>query len=154
LNYILDTNVASELRKENCNINVRRFVDSRDQRAFFLSAVSIGEIACGVERLPPGEKKSRFTCFLDVRIPEWFEDRIIPVDGKAMREWGRICARIDRTLPLFDALIAATALARGFTVLTRNVRNFEDIEGLLLRNPWEEDRGLLPAPGVFLLPPA
>jgi predicted nucleic acid-binding protein len=139
LNYILDTNVASEIRKENCNVNVRRFVDSYDQRAFFLSVVSIGEIAYGVERLPPGEKKSRFTYFLDVQIPEWFEDRILPVDGDAMREWGRICARTGRTLPLLDSLIAATAMARGFTVLTRNTGDFENIEGLLLHNPWEED---------------
>jgi predicted nucleic acid-binding protein len=113
-------------------------VVSHDQKVFFLSAVSIGEIAYGVERLPPGEKKSRFTYFLDIQIPEWFADRVIPVDGEVMRTWGRLCARIGRTLPLLDSLIAATALARGLTVLTRNIRDFENIEGLLLCNPWEE----------------
>jgi predicted nucleic acid-binding protein len=138
LNYLLDTNVASEIRKQNCNINVKRFVDSHDQKTFFISAVSIGEISYGVEQLPPGEKKIRFTHFLDIQIPEWFEDRIIPVDGEIMREWGRICARAGRTLPLLDSLIAATALAQGFTVLTRNTRDFEAIEGILLLNPWEE----------------
>jgi predicted nucleic acid-binding protein len=139
LNYLLDTNAASELWKEHCNVNVRRFVDSYDQKAFFISAVTIGEIAYGIERLPPGKKKTSLTYFIDIQIPEWFGDRIIPVNGEIMREWGRICARIGRTLPLLDSLIAATALARGFTVLTRNVRDFENIEGLLLRNPWEED---------------
>ena len=159
MNYILDTNVVSEIRKENCNIrafpktnrvlgkalNVRRFVDSCDKKVFFISALSIGEIAYGVERLPSGKKKSRFTHFLDIQIPEWFEDRIIPVDRAVMREWGRLCARVGRTLPLLDSIIAATALARGFTVLTRNVRDFENIEGLLCCNPWEEG----PYPGVF-----
>ncbi|MDR0597785.1 MAG: type II toxin-antitoxin system VapC family toxin [Treponema sp.] len=137
MNYLLDTNVASEIRKRNCNINVKRFVDNYDRKTFFISAVSIGEISYGVERLPPGEKKIRFAYFLNVQIPEWFEDRIIPVDREVMREWGRICARIGRTLPLLDSLIAATALARGFTVATRNTRDFADIEGILLLNPWE-----------------
>jgi predicted nucleic acid-binding protein len=139
LNYLLDTNVASEIRKSNCDANVRRFIDGHDQKAFFMSAISIGEISYGVERLPPGEKKARFAYFLDIQIPEWFEDRIIPVDGEIMREWGRICARTGRTLPLLDSLIAATALARGFTALTRNTRDFEGIEGILLCNPWEEE---------------
>jgi predicted nucleic acid-binding protein len=138
LNYLFDTNVASEIRKVNCDPHVRRFFDARDQKTFFISAISIGEISYGMERLPPGEKKVRFAYFLDVQIPEWFEDRIIPVDREIMREWGRICARIGRTLPLFDSLIAATALVRRFTVLTRNTRDFKDIEGLLLINPWEE----------------
>jgi predicted nucleic acid-binding protein len=139
LNYLLDTNVASEIRKSNCNIQVRRFIDSRDQTTFFISAISIGEISYGIERLPPGEKKTRFAYFLDIQIPDWFEDRIIPVDGEIMREWGKICARIGRTLPLLDSLIAATAAARSLTVLTRNTRDFEDIEELLLLNPWEEE---------------
>ncbi|MDR3147277.1 MAG: type II toxin-antitoxin system VapC family toxin [Treponema sp.] len=139
MNYLLDTNVASEIRKPNCNIKVRRFIDTHDQTTLFMSAVSIGEISYGVERLLPGEKKIRFTHFLDVQIPEWFGDRVIPVDGEVMREWGRICARAGRTLPLLDSLIAATALAQGLTVLTRNTRDFEAIEGILLLNPWEEE---------------
>jgi predicted nucleic acid-binding protein len=137
LNYLLDTNVVSEIRKSNCDSNVRHFVDSHNQQTFFLSAVSIGEISYGIERLPPGEKKIRFAHFLDIRIPEWFEDRIIPVDGEIMREWGKIRARTGRTLPLLDFFVAATALARSLTVLTRNTRDFEDIEGILLFNPWD-----------------
>jgi predicted nucleic acid-binding protein len=54
-----------------------------------------------------------------------------------MREWGRICARAGRTLPLLDSFIAATALTRGFTVVTRNTKDFTNIEGVLLLNPWE-----------------
>jgi predicted nucleic acid-binding protein len=114
-------------------------VDSRDQRAFFISVVSIGEIAFGVERLPPGKKKTELGYFLNIQIPEWFEDRVIPVDDAAMREWGRMCVKAGRTLPTLDSLIAAAALARNFTLVTRNTRDFEDIEGLLLLNPWEED---------------
>jgi predicted nucleic acid-binding protein len=137
LNYLLDTNVVSELWKVNCHWRVKEFVDGCDWKSFFMSAVSIGEISYGVERLPPEKKKTDLIYFVDTQIPEWFEDRIIPVDGEIMREWGRICARIGRSLPLLDSIIAATALARNLTVLTRNTRDFEGIEGILLLNPWE-----------------
>jgi predicted nucleic acid-binding protein len=139
VNCLLDTNVLSEPRKKNCEIAVRNFVDKLDGKDLYISVVSIGEIAFGMERLPPGRKKSEFRYFLDTQIPEWFEDRIIPLDNKVMREWGRICAGTGRTLPLFDSLIAASALVHSLTVLTRNVRDFVNIEGLFLVNPWEEE---------------
>jgi predicted nucleic acid-binding protein len=139
LNYLLDTNVASELWKLNCYWRVKKFVDSHDRKELFISAISIGEISCGVERLPPGKKRTELIYFVDVQIPEWFEDRVVPVDGEITREWGRIWARTGRTLPLFDSLIAATAAARNLTVVSRNTRDFEDIGGLLLLNPWEEE---------------
>jgi predicted nucleic acid-binding protein len=139
VNYLLDTNVLSELRKKNCEIRVRNFVDRLGEKSFYLSVVSIGEIAFGMERLPPGRKKNEFQYFLDIQIPEWFEGRIIPLDSKVMREWGRMCAGTGRTLPLLDSLVAASALVHSLTVLTRNVRDFMDIEGLLLVNPWEEE---------------
>jgi predicted nucleic acid-binding protein len=139
VNYLLDTNVLSELRKKNCEIRVRNFVDKLDGKSFYLSVVSIGEIAFGMERLPPGRKKNEFRYFLESQVPEWFESRIISLDDKVMRDWGRICAETGRTLPLLDSLIAASALVHSLTVLTRNVRDFEGIEGLLLVNPWEEE---------------
>jgi hypothetical protein len=45
-----------------------------------------------------------------------------------------------KTLPVFDSLIAATALARRFTVVTRNTKDFENIEGIILLNPWDNNR--------------
>jgi predicted nucleic acid-binding protein len=146
VSYLLDTNVLSELRKKNCEIPVRSFVDKRDEKSFCISAVSIGEITLGVERLPPGRRKTELSYFLDTQLPEQFEGRIIPLDDKVMREWGRICVRAGRTLPLLDSLIAASALVHSLTILTRNLRDFEGIEGLLLVNPWEEEREEGPGP--------
>jgi predicted nucleic acid-binding protein len=111
-------------------------MDNREQKNFFISAVSIGEVSLGVERLPPGRKKTEFTYFLNTQIPEWFEDRIVSLDDRVMREWGRMCVQAGRTLPILDSLIAASALVHSLTILTRNTRDFVDIEGLLLVNPW------------------
>jgi predicted nucleic acid-binding protein len=105
----------------------------------YLSVVSIGEITFGLERLPSGKKKSELSYFCDTQIPEWFGNRILPLDGEVMREWGKMCVRTGKTLSTLDSLIAATALVYRLTILTRNIRDFESIEGLLLVNPWEEE---------------
>ena len=144
MNFLLDTNVLSELRKKDCRTSVRNFVDSLEQTSLFISVISIGEIAFGVERLPPGRRKNEFRYFIDTQIPDWFEDRIIPLDCKIMRAWGRLCAEDDaggrrRTLPTFDSLIAASALVHGLAILTRNVKDFAGLEGLFLVDPWEEE---------------
>jgi predicted nucleic acid-binding protein len=136
--FLLDTNVASELRKTNCNAKVREFADKQSQENFFISAVTIGEIAFGMERLPPGKKRMEFLYFIDTQVPEWFGNRILPLDYEIMREWGRMRAKTGRTLPVLDSLIAATTINRRLTLLTRNTRDFEGIEDLLTLNPWEE----------------
>ncbi|MDR0669722.1 MAG: hypothetical protein LBF95_06540 [Treponema sp.] len=58
MNFLLDTNVVSELWNVNCHWGVRKFADNYDWETFFMSAVSIGEISYGVERLPPEKKKT------------------------------------------------------------------------------------------------
>jgi predicted nucleic acid-binding protein len=54
-----------------------------------------------------------------------------------MMEWGKFRAKAERTFPIIDSLIAAAALSRRMTLLTRNIRDFEKIGGLFLLNPWE-----------------
>jgi predicted nucleic acid-binding protein len=105
----------------------------------YLSVVSIGELIFGIERLAVGKKKAELSYFIETQIPEWFENRIIPLDREIMREWGCMRVRAGRTLPVLDSLIAATALVRRLTILTRNTQDFDGIEGLLLINPWEEE---------------
>jgi predicted nucleic acid-binding protein len=72
-------------------------------------------------------------------VPEWFTDRIIPLDTDTMMEWGRIRAKAGRTMPIIDThtLIAAAAIAHHMTLVTRNTADFEDIEGITFINPWE-----------------
>jgi predicted nucleic acid-binding protein len=54
-----------------------------------------------------------------------------------MLEWGRLLARAKRTLPYKDSLIASAAISRRLVLVTRNTRDFEDIPGISLINPWE-----------------
>ena len=103
----------------------------------FLCAVSIGEISFGVEKLPCGKKKHDLTVWLYTKLSEWFNGRIISLDTETMAEWGRLRARTERTLPAVDSLIASAALTHHMTLVTRNTKDFEDIEGIMLINPWE-----------------
>ena len=68
-------------------------------------------------------------------LPAWFEDRVLPIDAAVADAWGRLLARSSRTLPVVDAMIAATALGHGLPVVTRNVVDFVGA-GVTVVNPW------------------
>jgi predicted nucleic acid-binding protein len=135
--YFLDTNVLSEIRKKNGSPQVIAFIGSLPQEDVFISMLSIGEIAYGIEKLPQGKKRAELFDWLNLQIPVMFKNRIISLDTDSMLEWGKLRANIGRTLPFTDSLIAAAALSRRMTILTRNTRDFEGIGGLFLLNPWE-----------------
>ena len=137
MKYLLDTNVLSEIRKPRGHAGVKAFINSLREEDLFISVLSVGEINFGIEKLPPGPKKTELTVWLTQKLPERFGNRIIPLDVDIMAEWGRLQAQTP-TLPVFDSLIAASALARRLTVVTRNTRDFRRVKGLLLLNPWEE----------------
>ena len=64
-------------------------------------------------------------------------NKILEINTEVMLEWGKIRALTTRTLPVADSLIAAAAITHHMVLLTRNVKDFEDIEGINLINPWE-----------------
>jgi len=135
--YLLDTNVISELQKSNCNQNVKSFTEEIHWEDLYLSAISMGEISYGVEKLPTGRKKHELLIWLYTKIPEWFSGRIISLDTEILLEWGKIRARAERTLPVADTLIASSAISHHMILVTRNTKDFEDIDNLNLLNPWE-----------------
>jgi predicted nucleic acid-binding protein len=67
-------------------------------------------------------------------LRRFYADRIVPVDETIADSWGR--ARARRTLPTIDALLAATALVRGFVLATRNIADFAD-SGIRIVNPFD-----------------
>ena len=137
MRYLLDTNVLSEICKNNGEAKVKTFVDSLREEDVFISAISMGEICFGIEKLPDGPKKTELFIWFTQKLPERFGDRIIPLDTETMIEWGRLQAHTKKTLPVFDSLVAASAMARRLTVVTRNEKDFARIEGLELLNPWQ-----------------
>lgn len=122
--YLIDTNILSALRRRNRNPDVVRWIESQRMADLYISVVTVGEIERGIvqqQRHNP-ESARDLSGWLD-RILDWYDDRILPVDVTTARRWGQLSSALghDNT----DILIAATALERGLTVVTRNVRCFE-----------------------------
>ena len=133
--YLLDTNIISETRKIRAAAAVLAFLDSADAGALFLSVLTVGELRKGVEarrRTDPGSA-DRLGAWVD-GIETLFADRVLAVDAAVARLWGELSA--GRSLPVVDTLIAATAIVRGLTLVTRNTR---DVASTTVRvvNPWE-----------------
>ena len=137
MKYLLDTNVLSEIRKPQGHAGVKAFVNSIREEDLFISVLSLGEIGFGIEKLPTGSKKTELRVWLSQKLPERFGNRIIPLDADIMAEWARLQVQTPN-LPVFDSLIAASALARRLTVITRNVKDFDRVAGICLINPWKE----------------
>jgi len=135
--YLLDTNVISELQKSNCSANVKSFLDKLNREDLYISAITLGEICYGIEKLPSGKKKHDLLIWLYAKVNEWFNGRIINLDGEVLLEWGKIQAKSQRSLPAVDTLIASSAIAHHMFLVTRNTKDFKDIEGINLINPWE-----------------
>ncbi|WP_145071081.1 PIN domain-containing protein [Engelhardtia mirabilis] len=95
--------------------------------------MTLGELVHGIARLDPSPRKDTLERL--VLEMEQHDDRIVDVDAETARIWGEVRARVARTTPPIDTLIAATALRHGFHVMTRNVKDFEGT-GALLINPW------------------
>jgi len=135
--YLLDTNIISEMQKPLCNPKVKGFIDGLAGEDLYICSITIGEICYGIEKLPASKKKHELAVWLYSKLPEWFSGRVISLDTDVMTEWGRIRANTCRTTPVVDTMIASAAITHHLTLVTRNTKDFEGIEGLMMINPWE-----------------
>ncbi len=135
MSFLVDTCALSELTKQKPSPRVSDWFDAAAPESLFISVLTLGEVRKGIERLGDGRRRARITMWLETTLPSWFENRILPVDAGVADEWGRLAARL-RNLPAIDGLIAATALRRRLTVVTRNESDFA-ATGVDLLNPWE-----------------
>ena len=136
--FLLDTNVVSELRKASqgkADAAVVAWQSGVDELACFLSVVTLQELEAGVLRVERRDARqgALLRRWLDTKVMPAFAGRILPVDeAVALR-----CARlhVPDPRPVHDALIAATALVHGLTVVTRNAADFEPM-GVATLDPW------------------
>ena len=132
---LLDTNVLSELRKEQrCDAGVRRWLEETAEEELFLSVLVLGEIRQGIERIrlrDPAQARALEKWL--VRIAAEFADRLLPVDERVADQWGRLGLR--QPVPILDAFLAATALVHGLTVVSRDEEGFRHT-GVPVINPF------------------
>lgn len=138
---IVDTNVVAELMKTAPAPEVVAFLNEQAAADLFLTAITLGEIGFGIEMLPFGKRRVQLERGLR-RVADKFGDRILPFDEAAASHYGPLMAKrrsIGRPLAALDGQIAAIARAKGATVATRNVRDFESC-GVDLLNPFPDGR--------------
>ena len=131
--YLLDTNVVSELRKRKPHKSVVAWIQAAPDESLYVSAVTVGEIQAGIEitRKQDPVKAKEIELWLDGVEQSY---GVLPADAAIFRRWAQLMhRRPDHHLE--DALIAATALVRGLTVVTRNVDDFEPFDAPLI-NPF------------------
>ena len=135
MNFLVDTNAISELRKKHPTPSVLAWFSCVPEERLYLSVLSVGEIRRGIEKLSRSEQRSSLLTWLERELIPWFGGRLLPVDLIVAERWGRLLAEAGRSLPTVDSLLAATALAYGLTVVTRNTADF-DLPGVTVFNPW------------------
>jgi toxin FitB len=138
LNFLLDTNVASEWTKPLPNPGIVKWLAEADEDRLFLSVATLAELRYGIERLAQGARRSRLELWLSDELMPRFEHRILTVEERIADSWGRVMAKSEargRRMQAMDGMLAATALTLGFTLVTRNVGDFETA-GCLVVNPW------------------
>ena len=134
--YLLDTNVLSETRKKKPDDRVISFLNAADSSVLYLSVLSLGELRKGIEmkeRSDPDSAK---------KLGHWvdgleysFAERILGIDSATGRIWGELSAQ--RSRPVIDTLLAATAIVHDLTFVTRNTGDVHDIE-MRVFDPWKK----------------
>ena len=135
MSYLLDTNVVSEARRPNGDGRVKGWMAARAPEELHVSALLIGEIRAGIERLR--RRDPRQADVLDVwlhALQRDYAERVIPITSEIAEEWGRL--NVPDPLPVIDGLMAATARVRGLTLVTRNTGDVART-GVRVVNPWE-----------------
>ena len=136
MKVLIDTNVVSELRKgARCDRNVAAWFAALPDDVY-LSALVIGEIRQGIERIRRRDAKAARSLDAWLRkLVATHDERILPVDRRVAEEWGRM--NVPNPVPVVDGLMAATAKVYDLILATRNVK---DISGTGARvvNPFEE----------------
>ena len=138
--FLLDTNVLSELMREQPAAALLAWFAKNAHAAMHTSAVNQAEILTGIALLPAGKRRTALLEAAEQMFEGDFNGRCLNFDSAAAKNYAVIVAARTlqgRPISTEDAQIAAIALAAGLTVVTRNTKDFEAVEDLLLANPWK-----------------
>lgn len=143
--FLLDTHVLSELMRERPDTQVVDWFARHEQATMHIGSVTQAEILTGIALLPAGKRRMALATAAEHMFEQDFAGRCHGFDTAAAKNYVLIvAARVRQGQPISteDARIAAIALAAGLVVTTRNTKDFENIDGLAIANPWQKPSDL------------
>ncbi len=132
--YLLDTNIVSELRRPRPDQRVLAWIGNVPPDSTYLSVITLGEIAKGVAKSGrTGQPHAQALAAWLERLTADYGERVLPIDAAIALRWGRLVD--DHPQFPVDMLLAASAIERGLTVVTRNEAHFAP-SGVAVLNPF------------------
>jgi len=138
MKYLLDTCIISEMFKPKPERNVVEWLLDQNETDLYVSVLTFGELHRGIERLPVSRKKEGLHAWVENDLKERFLNRTLDINIMVAKTWGRIqglAEKKGKPMPVIDSLIAATGIAYGLIVVTRDTADMEE-SGAGLFNPW------------------
>jgi predicted nucleic acid-binding protein len=137
VNWLLDTNVVSEMAKQRPHDRVVEWLAARPSDDTAISVVTIAELRTGAARADI-ERRQGLLRWIDATVAEWVGERCLQLTIEILVDWLTLTRQlgakgITRDAP--DLLLAATSRVHGLTVVTRNVRHFANT-GVVVYDPW------------------
>ena len=136
---VLDTNVLSEMMRPSPDPSVFAWLASQPRPSLYTTSINQAEILYGIAALDDGRRKRDLAAAAQAMFAQEFAGRLLGFGQAAASHYARIVAtrrRMGNPIEGFDALIAATALAAGASVATRDIGGFAGC-GIELVNPWD-----------------
>lgn len=135
---ILDTNVVSALMRPEFNMPIVEWIDTRLQSSLWFTSISLMEIRSGLLFMPEGKRRELLVRGFQNLLDGVLNGRILPFDQSAAEAAASIDViqqKLGKNVGIGDIQIAGVALARGATLVTRNVKDFTGLD-IPLINPW------------------
>ena len=138
--WLLDTNILSELRRPKPEARVVAFVAAQPLDRLFVSAVTLAEIRFGIELVGEAGRRAELGNWLTHQVRPMFDQRVLPISEDVMFKWRLLVEdgrKAGHTFSQPDLIIAATALHHGLKIVSRDVNDFETARAPIF-NPWRD----------------
>lgn len=136
--WLLDTNVLSELRRAKPERRVLDFIASQKLIRLYVSSVTFAEIRFGIELVIDPSQRAALNHWLVQTVRPMFAQRVLAITEDVMLTWRLLVEdgrKVGHTFSQPDLIIAATAVHHGLTIVTRDTGDFARA-GVKLLNPW------------------
>ena len=137
---LLDTHVISEPLRREPEPGLIEWIDAQALETLYLSAITVAELRSGIALLPAGKRRTILLESLERRVLPLFTGRVLPFDLPCTQTYAELIAKAQKAglaIAAAEGFIAATAVANGLAVATRDTGPFE-AAGVEVINPWGE----------------